>query len=794
MRYRFYLNPDGVNVEVSEPIGWDAVRMNLKRDLKTHGFTFEYAIDLEFTDEGYAFINTAYDAEGIQANVQMSVMLECDEGAEPEEVYRGKLNLSLIEWNYSVDCSIKCGVEQMSCLMTFRNRIDQKVDLSSLESFDGEPLEPYISLSHEVTLPNKVIPKTIDVRAHENSGDYSEYVEAANPASPIGLWLYSYWELGFNDEVATEIPDYAGLTLNRKDGAAAPTADPGPATVAPLFVCTEANTYSLDILLNIDFHFGALSETPLYSDPLKNSFSIYHTMVVLDINGTLHVLYDSGVINNITPTPPNKTNCDPPDSLVTSATGLTYNNPSLALEVGDYVKLYAMQYMGGDYQNSTTTVAAVDFCQRVSLREQSGEKSHFKMYVESVFPATRAKLNLINEALSRVAEATTNDCLRVYSDYFGRTDAQPYPSPEDGCASLVATLNGLQARQFPDKPQRVSFKDLLDGLNPIYNIGVGIEDDPNRPGFQLLRVEPMEYFYNDAVVLTLDKINRVQRRVATDRIYSLFKIGFQKWEAEEFSGLDEMNTQREYRTSLTNVNNTYEQLSKFIGSGYALEITRRLTRFKASTKDWRYDNDNFILCLRRSGTTFVPEQGNIDAAANLIDPPTVLNFRISPARNAMRWMKWIMQSYKNLGGKIIFSDGTGNYKAAGLLNDGCVYEAAPIGESQDLGTDAFFVPETGMPVLMPEEYEFTHPLSWAEYKALKANPYGIISIRWGQRTEFVDCHLLGVQYKPVQGEADFTLVPRTGYGDGGFNEPDNLELREDGDLELRDDSFNETRE
>jgi hypothetical protein len=41
------------------------------------------------------------------------------------------------------------------------------------------------------------------------------------------------------------------------------------------------------------------------------------------------------------------------------------------------------------------------------------------------------KVNLINEALSRTAEAITNDCLRVYSDYFGRHDAQPYPSPDD---------------------------------------------------------------------------------------------------------------------------------------------------------------------------------------------------------------------------------------------------------------------------------------------------------------------------------------------------------------------------
>jgi len=63
---------------------------------------------------------------------------------------------------------------------------------------------------------------------------------------------------------------------------------------------------------------------------------------------------------------------------------------------------------------------------------------------------------LVNESLSRAAEAITGGNIRAYSDFFGRTDSQPYSSPIDGEGSLLCFTNGLLIRGYT----------LLDGSRP----------------------------------------------------------------------------------------------------------------------------------------------------------------------------------------------------------------------------------------------------------------------------------------------------------------------------------------
>jgi hypothetical protein len=236
--------------------------------------------------------------------------------------------------------------------------------------------------------------------------------------------------------------------------------------------------------------------------------------------------------------------------------------------------------------------------------------SFFKSTIDSECDPTQSKVYLINEVMSRITEAYTNDCLRVKSDYFGRIDSQPYTSEENGCGALTSITNGLKIRAKNDlvpigdsekTPKvTVSMKEVFEAMNAIHCIGMGIEDDPNRPGNQLIRVEPKHYFYKPDVLITCDHIKKVEREIHPTELYSILKAGYAKWETENANGLNDPFGNREYRTLLTTIRNTCDRICKFIASDYAIEVTRR--KYGSTTKDWKYDNDIFIICLQSSFT------------------------------------------------------------------------------------------------------------------------------------------------------------------------------------------------
>ncbi|MBK7882490.1 MAG: hypothetical protein IPJ81_00610 [Chitinophagaceae bacterium] len=469
-----------------------------------------------------------------------------------------------------------------------------------------------------------------------------------------------------------------------------------------------------------------------------------------------------------------------------------------------------------------------------ALRLTLDTDSHILITNTSTTEPTVSKVFMVNETISRVAETITNDKIRAYSDYFGRTDAQPYTSPENGCGSLEVLAKGIyirnQENRIPGKPIlfSLSMQDLWEGLNPVHNIGFGLEDDIYRPGKQWLRVEPWKYFYKDEVVMECIGINKVDQNVIQSEHYSTFKFGYEKWEGEEYTGLDEFLTKRTYRTTLSSLKNELTKLSRFIASGYALEITRRKN---ADSKDWRFDNDTFIICIKKesheqitffyddnrfsvlgfptyfhpgmqitvSGTalnngvftiesvytdntnTYIEtventnveglivatfefygvELGNIINPQNIIDPPTIYNYRLSPIRNAMRWINKIFSGYRLLpaGSKIIFTDGDGNYFAEGEMeSDFCKLENQVLAENMNIDLSLFDDTENAIPILMPERIEFTFPMSLKDFKQVMQNRYGRIFYKSSCEEGYgwIDT----IKYKPEEGLATFRLIPQ----------------------------------
>jgi hypothetical protein len=382
-------------------------------------------------------------------------------------------------------------------------------------------------------------------------------------------------------------------------------------------------------------------------------------------------------------------------------------------------------------------------------------------------PATDAELYMVHEALSRVTETITNGCIRVKSSYYGRIDSQPFSFDADGCGGLRAVTSGLKIRRATEDKFFVSIKDLLEGLQAIDNVGMEVQNNVDSMGRGLMVIEDLSYFYRDIELFRHDAIPAGTTDMEESKFYSKINIGYKKWEVEEVNGLDEFNSNRQYNTSIDTIDATLDQTSILVAGSYPIEITRQQSFADTGAADTKYDNETFIICMARSDYPYGNigvEIGNITTPMNIFSPGTVYNYRISPVRNLMRWYKSIAAAFVSLASsdnKLFFSSGTGNLIASGeMTSTDCKLENGPIQENQDIFVTQFTDQAQAKPFWKNELITYDYPMSLADYKALKAGPYGYISAQCGDG-EFIKYWIKEVKYRLNKGMA--TLVLRRKY-------------------------------
>jgi hypothetical protein len=305
---------------------------------------------------------------------------------------------------------------------------------------------------------------------------------------------------------------------------------------------------------------------------------------------------------------------------------------------------------------------------------------------------------------------------------------------------------------------------LIDGLNAIDNIGMAVENDPDIPDAELLIVEQVSYFYQNKEILRHGAVPKADTDVEETRHYSKINVGYKKWEVEQVNGLDEFNSNRQYNTSIDTVNSTLEITSGLVAGSYPIEITRQQSFADTGAADTKYDNETFIICMQRSDypvyDQLMVEQGNVTNAANIFSPNTIYNYRISPIRNLMRWYKSIAPSYVNISdsaNKLFFTAGTGNLIAYGQMTDpDCRLESMELQENQNLFVTHFANPDDYTPIWMNETKTYEYPMSLADYRAIKASPYGYISVQCGSG-DYIKYWIKEIKYRLNEGTGTFIL-------------------------------------
>lgn len=759
----YTVNPAGDSTVIEEPAGWDGIVLKLKRHPEWHGFFdyFDNAISaFQFDGEGFSILQDAYVLLGVEAQLELLIEFACSETDAFEELYTGHFDFNTYTENCGDRCYIEINVETTSCLVQFKNRYDQKVNIESLRTFDlpegdADDLAAYAGIGFEQTLlPSQIFLRTFYQMTAGNVFNFSDPLVVL-----LGDACSHIYTFALDIPVETTLPSFAGITDNYDVLNSVP-----PSPLAnfitngyPIFELQELSKLACYGEFNISVHVNGQFTEDTNSD---RGYGSQFVLLRVEPDGTITVL-DTQVIDAGSSYSGGVPNVEAFDKTATATT---------VLNEGDKIYFYLF------LSNYTYLTSPDPFTLEVIFDIFDFEISGLTECEE-----TQAKVCLINETASRVTEIITGDCLRVYSDLYGRTDAEPYVSAADGCGSLRVLSNGLWIRQAvqtddTEPEYTVSMQEIFEGLNAIDCIGMGVEDDPNRLGFEMLRIEKFQYFYDTAVLLTFNGVANVKKQVDPSQVFSTFIGGFGKYETETAGGLNDIHTSRNFRTTLSTIKNALTQICPFIASGHSIEITR--WQVGATSQDWRYDTDSFIVCVKRDAgepSGYIVQRGeDMPTADNLPNWETAYNVLISPQRNARRWMPIIVQCFVDyVNATVKFMDGDGNLIASTFIpatSVECITQDDTVPwvnmpENADISLSAsadypFDADNVGdfYPIKKAELVTFEFPLSFQQWKTIKANPRGLIEYECGGvlNAGWIE----EINYNIVDGLAEFVLIPQ----------------------------------
>lgn len=714
-------------IEIDEPIGFADIVFNTLRDELWHGVFFEASTSqLSFYGAAFDMLTAAKATDFVDAEVIFTADSRCEGEIEFTNVITGKLNFANYQELCGNQCLVRLAVEQDSCAMVFKNRFDQKVNIDSNIAFDNMTvLADYAGLGFNMQLATQVIPISTDAEVSLEN-DVTELDGVVMQLGEQNILLRPIYARVNDNSVRTgELDDPSSVFQ-----------DPTETVLISPQVLLEENQDCILTPYTYDIRFHYIIDVDFTQVPPS----------LATVTARLCIDYWDGEGTHVGPGNLQGDAFSIVDELMPDIDGEFDRTYTGTINVPQGVGFYA--YLKLYYSAGFTSVATVD----VNLTWLPD--THFILTNDKACPPTDCDVYLINETLSHVTESITDNCLKVKSDYYGRTDSEPFASTQDGCGGLRIFTPGLKIRQAADKFFFASMKELMMGLRAIDNIGMGMEPDQ-------IRIEPAQYFYQNVKIMDILLVPQSVTDIDNTRIYSNIKCGYNKWEIKSTKGIDEFNSYKERRTGIKAVNNELDITCDLIASGYIIENLRTLTLVNSGNTDNTYDNDVFIICAERDGYGYHVEQG-VSSGSNFYSPATAYNWRIRPLYNVMRWFKSIAQCYTNYfnsTSKIFFTKGNGNYLAKGQLpiSDPCRLESGPLAENIDIDYTSFQNSNTYPPIYKAETITFNYPLSIKDYKRIKEIPYGFISVQCGTG-DIIKTYIKSIEYKPAAGTADFVLI------------------------------------
>lgn len=700
MELKHYIN----NREIDEPVGFDSLKMVMKRG-EYHGMSAEVSEQtLEFYGKAADMIHDAYNTD-IDTELRYIVM------ADETEVYNGVIDLSTYEEQRSQYYSVSCKVGEVGVKTTFNNRTKTEVDLNSAKTVDGESV--VLTSWENIKIPRKSL-------LYTNKGEWKKdelIIDVSGKQSGTLIETYPIPDKIKVDEFGSFAQD---LVLFDKDD----EFEDKYGTNTQITIDTTLNI-QVDIATNVD------------TAAVAGHISIY---VYLFVDGKLakgrafeEVTKGNTYIANINET--------------VSTGKITLMIRVNAINTGEHGSLTF---------SCKASVLSGSYCTMTMWDN---------LQTDSVF----AKMKLVCNVLADIIRKISENQLRLASDWYGlaRMEAVGVTGKGFGGGALKAITNGYKIRGlFEDengekRSMPISFEKAVKSLDMLDCIGWGFSEEN---GLTIVRVERWNWFYKDAVVMRISSPNEIKREIDADKYYNEFSIGYKKYEtSENYNSIDTYHGERTFVSPMKSIANAKEVSCDFIADNYAIEETRR-ARFQVdASEEFKYDENLFVfeLSAKTAAITNVitgySVVNNLTSSEGVQRPTEQINVQLSPRRCAARWNSFLHRL--NNRRALAFSAGKNNCEAVLQCNvtGGSVIQARTNyledfrgGEAMKENQEMAYI----APLFKAETLSFKYPLTIEQYKAIKANPYGLIEVDGipGWIKEFT--------YTFNTGEAEFKLIPK----------------------------------
>jgi hypothetical protein len=578
---------------INEPKDYAALEMKLERIIAQngnprHGFNFEYG-DPEtpiifVRNSGYELLQQIFDVKGTDSQVRFEFGVY-EPTYSPKFIANLDFNTYERAWVNGIP-RIKINLEAESIIYKLNSRLETKVNLLTDKNFDGGSITPLQMESHY--FHSKVIRQL-----HENGFEREIIISTSFQFNPYRIFINT-------EERENETFFIANLDSTVNTGKLVSMSEPiysadagGDMEDYPLLIVDESGFYQLDIQMQIYFvveFFNLTSETSKVNlemslvvvnegDTVATEISNRNVLDSKESGNPIEIdgnyLYLNGFYDENA-----KKGAGRP-----AGVGAFTGSWSSYLEKGQRVYLIFRYFHNPAENDITSNPRRRNFIFVVGNTTDIEEAQSFiKLQADTTTPAERVNVIELPTAMNRLLEVTTGLTNPLISSFY-----------QSGCGEKRWITNGFQLRQFEvdDRSPETSVSDMIDSVQMIDAIGMGFEKDGNDIK---IRVEPFNYFYKDAEILTIDKsVIRYEEKIADDIILSEVILQFNKFIDEELNTLDSFNTRAEWLTPIFTKSLKLELISKYIADGYAIEYTRR-EQFKATANDsWRYDDDIFIV-------------------------------------------------------------------------------------------------------------------------------------------------------------------------------------------------------
>lgn len=748
MQHYIVVNSAGIHqYQIEEPVGFDEMKVSIKRGTN-HGMSAQYSEGtLGFYRVAANVIREAYN-EDLDTDIKYIVR-----NYAGQTIYEGAIDLGTYEELTGKKRIVQCSVGEIGAKTTFNNRTSVDVDLNGDKTIDGATIA-HIPDWHNVVIPQKnllytnLLEQKLDLVITKSTGHDGWHRPGGNLQDDdiVFGWLWKY-----DDESGeTEDLDFNKFIFPLKTESAnefgSITQIENQSRIVP-YVEQLGTFYSPDE--NHSTLFGENTEADC-TFVLKATIDDY--IADYDIR---EIAFSVCITDGTTTYEGEKQVFSIEESVVTP---FDLNLKARCTLPADKLLRFYMKIETKDKLPYRSVII-----KQVTIH--NGTYFKMEMYDNKEEHPVSTDVLFVHDALNIIAEAASENALTVKSDFYSWQEAAVNSRQSVGYGAMKAITNGYHIRGIlldehdEKRNMPMSFKNIITSLNAMDCIGWGFSEEG---GSTCIRVERWDWFYQSSIIMRINDVAEVTRKIDTDAIPTSIKIGYKKYTSkDEYSSIDSVHGERVLTNGIKAVSKEIDALCDFIADNYAIELTRRESYELEIVEEGKYDENIFVFELTDTITPAHIHQYKIRSTAeqvsNINRPSRFINAKLSPRCCADRWRNFLFATNNQTPFK--FTSGTINYTGAfkpmPYYNERLLpafYGLEDYGGGIRKSEDASI--EYTAAIFKAETLTFEHPVSIDEYHAILSNPYGLVVLNGEQ------CWIKEFSYKFADGMGSFVLVPR----------------------------------